>query len=117
MHLTRIQYNAPGTDTTHNVNGEYVKIINSGHSAVSLTGWTVRDKARHVYTFPSYTLSAGHSLWLYSGKGRDGGANLYWGSGWHIWNNTGDSAALRNGRGTAIDSCTWTKAGSGATNC
>jgi Lamin Tail Domain len=117
VHFSRIQYDAPGRDTTRNVNGEYVKITDSGRSAVDLAGWTVRDKARHVYTFPSYTLGAGRSLWLYSGKGRDAGANLYWGSGWHIWNNNGDSASLRNGRGTSIDSCTWTKDGHGYTDC
>lgn len=118
VHLSRIQYDAPGSDSTHNVDGEYVKITNSGHSAVNLKGWTVRDTARHVYTFPSHTLSAGHSVWLYSGKGRNAGSDLYWGSGWHVWNNNHDSASLRNTHGTSVDSCTWKKhAASGATTC
>ncbi|PWI45943.1 lamin tail domain-containing protein [Streptomyces sp. ICBB 8177] len=117
VHFSRIQYDAPGKDTSANVNGEYVKITNSKSYTENLKGWTVRDKAGHVYTFGSYSLPAGHSLWLYSGKGRDSGANLYWGSGWHIWNNTGDTAYLRNGRGTSIDTCSWPKDGAGYTNC
>ena len=102
-----IQYNAPGSDTSRNVNGEYVKITNYGGKAVTITRWTVRDKAGHTYRFPRYTIKAHDSLWLRSGKGTHSHRTFYWGSGWHIWNNTGDTATLRNASGTWKDSCSW----------
>jgi hypothetical protein len=117
VHLARIQYDAPGKDTTHNVNGEDVKITNSGHSSVSLKGWTLRDPKNHVFTFPSHTLRPGASVWVHTGKGRDSGATLYWGMGWHVWNNTGDTASLRDSHGKSVDSCTYHDSGVGYTNC
>lgn len=109
VHFAGIQYNAPGTDTSRNVNGEYVKISNSGSRAVSVKGWSVRDAAGHKFTFPTYTIKAHDSLWLHSGKGTHTHRTFYWGSGWHIWNNTGDTATLRDSHGKYHDSCRWTK--------
>lgn len=31
--------------------------------------------------------------------------NVYWGSGNYIWNNTGDTATLRNASGKTVDTC------------
>jgi hypothetical protein len=107
----RIQYNAPGTpDTTSNtsVNGEYVVIKNIGVRNVSLTGWTLRDAQNHVYKFSSFTLGAGKSVVVHTGKGTNTATVRYWGLGWHVWNNTGDTAYLRNAVGTLADKCTWT---------
>jgi hypothetical protein len=33
---------------------------------------------------------------------------VYWGSGNYIWNNTGDTATLRNASGKTLDTCSWT---------
>ena len=42
-----------------------------------------------------------------------GGNDLYWGSGWYVWNNDdGDRATLKNASGTGIDRCGY--AGGGA---
>ncbi len=30
----------------------------------------------------------------------------------HVWNNTGDTAYLRNAAGTTIDTCSWGSSGS-----
>ncbi len=117
VHLSRIQYDAPGSDTTHNVNGEDVRITNSGHASVQLKGWTLRDAQHHVYTFPSYTLKSGASVWVHTGKGHNSGATLYWGQGWHVWNNTGDTATLRTAHGTTDDTCAYHGGRAGATNC
>lgn len=117
VHLARIQYNAPGPDTTRNVNGEDVRITNSGRSAVSLKGWTLRDPKSHVFTFPAHTLRPGGSVWVHTGKGRDSGATLYWGMGWHVWNNTGDTATLRDAHGHTVDTCSYRGTSAGYTNC
>jgi hypothetical protein len=115
----RIQYNSPGTDRATNisVNGEYVIITNRGTTARSLTGWTVRDAQSHVYKFGTFTLGAGKSVKLRTGKGTNTSTTRYWGSGYHVWNNTGDKAYLRTSAGTSIDTCAWTSAGPGYKNC
>ena len=115
----RIQYNSPGTDRATNVsvNGEYVVIKNLGRTARSLTGWTVRDAQNHVFKFGTFTLGAGKSVVLRSGKGTNTSTTRYWGAGYHIWNNTGDKAYLRTAAGTGMDYCVWTTSGAGYKIC
>lgn len=115
----KIYYNSPGTDRATNlsVNGEYVAIKNGGTTARSLTGWTVRDAQNHVYRFGTFTLGAGKTVLLRTGKGVNTTTTRYWGLGYHVWNNTGDKAVLRNAAGTAIDSCSWASNGLGYKNC
>jgi len=99
------------------VNGEYVVIRNLGASAVSLTRWTVRDAANHVYTFGTFSSPGYKSVTLRSGKGTNSATVRNWGSGWHIWNNPGDKAYLRNASGTQLDYCAWTTSSPGYKNC
>jgi hypothetical protein len=119
IQLGRIQYNAPGTDTSSvtSVNGEYVVIKNLGTHSVSLTGWTLRDASNHIYTFTSFALGAGKSVAVHTGKGTNTAAVRHWGLTWHVWNNGGDTAYLRTSSGTLADKCAWTTAGAGYKNC
>ena len=119
IQLGKIQYNSPGTDRATNVsvNGEYVVIKNLGRTAKSLTGWTVRDAQRHVYKFGTFTLGAGKTVVLRTGKGSNTSSTRYWGLGYHVWNNTGDTTYLRNAAGTAMDYCAWTANVLGYKNC
>ncbi|HVF03674.1 MAG TPA: lamin tail domain-containing protein [Frankiaceae bacterium] len=119
LQFGRINYNSPGSDTSANtsVNGEWVVVKNVSSSTRCLTGWTVRDVAGHVYKFGSFCLGGYKTVALHSGKGTNSSTRRYWGSGWHIWNNTGDTAALRNSSGTLMDSCRWSSNGAGYTNC
>jgi hypothetical protein len=114
-----IKYNSPGSDTATNtsVNGEYVILKNNGTTARSLTGWTVRDAANHVYKFGTFSLGAGKSVVLHTGKGTNTSSTRYWGLGYHVWNNTGDKAYLRNAAGTAMDYCAWPSNGTGSKTC
>jgi hypothetical protein len=104
------QYDSPGSDnrSATSLNNEWVSLINSGNAAVNLNHYTIRDKSNHVYTFGNVSI-AGHGgrLWLHTGKGTNTTTNRYWGSGAYIWNNTGDTAYLRNAAGTALDNCSW----------
>lgn len=119
LQLGKINYNAPGSDTSSNtsVNGEYVVIKNTSSSSKCLTGWTVRDAAGATYKFGSFCLAGYKSVYLHTGKGTNSSTRRYWGRGWHVWNNTGDTAYLRNGSGTLMDSCRWTSAGAGYVYC
>jgi hypothetical protein len=104
------QYDSPGSDTRSNasLNAEWISLVNSGSRAVNLTGYTVRDKANHVYTFGNVTIPAnGGRIWLHTGKGSNTAKARFWGSGNYIWNNTGDTAYLRNASGKQLDSCSW----------
>lgn len=110
LQFGRINYDPSGKDdaTNASVNGEYVVIRNTSTASTRcLTGWTVKDVANHTYKFGSFCLGAGKSVYLHSGKGTNTATRRYWGSGWHIWNNTGDTAYLRNSAGTLMDSCRW----------
>jgi len=102
--IAHIQADAPGNDN-ENPNGEWVEIVNEGSAAVSLQGYSLKDAANHIYTFPAFTLQPGGTVRLYSGQGQDDAGRLYWGFvGESVWNNGGDSAFLRDSEGNLVDS-------------
>lgn len=119
IQFTKAAYDSPGKDdrTNGSLNAEYVTLRNTTSASIRLDRWTVRDKARHVYTFgTNVVLKPGATLWLHTGRGTNDAAHRYWGSGNYIWNNTGDTAYLRDPRGTQIDVCGWGK-GTGTVAC
>jgi hypothetical protein len=81
---------------------EHVRLRNSIETTIDLAGWTIHDAARrpHRYRFPSLCLLApGAELKLWSGRGQDDAANLYWGRRQAVWTNTGDAAMLLDPEG------------------
>lgn len=82
---------------------EVVGIKNMGTSAVNLTGWKlVSVEGNQTYTFPSYNLAPGATVFVTSGpNAQQGGAYLKW-TGSNMWNNSGDAAKLVDGRGVVI---------------
>ena len=104
------QYDSPGKDTRSaaSLRAEWISLVNTGAKPVSLKGYTIRDKANHVYKFGAVKIAAkGGRVWLRTGKGKATASTVYWGSGNYIWNNTGDTAYLRNAAGKTVDTCTW----------
>lgn len=97
--LTKIGYNAVGTDTLANRNAEFVWLRNTGAADVNVLGWTYADGYGVRYTFgpakikglvstaavvddpatadvneaapAKLALPAGHSIVIYTGKGTD----------------------------------------------
>jgi Lamin Tail Domain len=104
-----VRNDSPGSDDGSNssLNKEYFTIKNSSSTTRSLTGYTVRDKANHVYKFGTFSLCAGKSVRVHTGKGTNTSTNRYWGRSWYVWNNTGDKAYLRNPDFVLRDSCEW----------
>ncbi|HVW32937.1 MAG TPA: lamin tail domain-containing protein [Acidimicrobiia bacterium] len=100
----RMQCDAPGTpDDAHNINDEWVELVNSTAAAADLGRWTVADDAANTYTVPAgFTLGAQATVRLHSGGGTDTGSDLYWGRSQHVWNNDGDTAHLRDAGGTPV---------------
>ncbi|WP_369374042.1 lamin tail domain-containing protein [Streptomyces sp. cg36] len=109
VHLYKIYYDSPGTDTRSNasLNGEYVQIRNTTSRAVSLKGWTLTDASNHRYVFGNYTLGKGATVTVHTGKGRNSAAHLYQGRAAYVWNNDKDTATLKKANGSRVDSCSY----------
>ena len=104
------QYDSPGPDTRTpaSLNAEWISLVKTGPAAVHLRGWTVRDATNFVHRFGDVTIAGkGGRIWLHTGRGANAAGHVYWGSGNYVWNNTGDTATLRNPTGTVIDTCAW----------
>ncbi|MFB4265286.1 lamin tail domain-containing protein [Nonomuraea sp. GTA35] len=126
--FTKVYYDSPGSPDSganSSLNGEYVHIKNTGRSAVSLRGWTVRDTTKrsdHVYTFGVFTLGAGKTVTVRTGKGKNTPTTRYWGRGGqgtfsYIWNQSRDTAYLRNASGRLVDSCSYNSSRADYKNC
>ena len=99
LEIVTIHADAPGSDP-ENPNGEWIEVTNRGSTPVLMAGYTLKDEANHLYTFGDFTLQAGGAFKLYSGRGRDGDDELYWGlEDDSVWNNDSDTAFLRDDQG------------------
>jgi ligand-binding sensor domain-containing protein len=78
------------------LNGEWVRIINTTDGPVDMNGFTLSDYAGHVYKFGELLLPGGSAVTVFTGSGADTPTSLYWGSKTPIWNNRGDTAYLRD---------------------
>jgi hypothetical protein len=109
MRFHSTQYDSPGKDTRSNtsLNAEWIALVNTGSTAVNLSGWKIVDKSK-TYTFGNVTIAGkGGKVYLHTGKGTNSKTHLYWGSGNYVWNNTGDTATLRTKAGRTHDTCKW----------
>ena len=82
---------------------EYVEIRNDDFSSIQLQGWTLRDIANHVYTFPSFVMAPDQVCRVYTNENHPTWCSFNYGSGSAIWNNSGDCAYLRNSSNTLVD--------------
>ena len=113
IRITQIQYDSPGSDKGSNasLNTEWVRITNTTAQNRSLSGWTLKDKQGFTYRFPTFTLKAKASVVVYTGKGSATSSKRYYNRTWYVWNNTGDSAYLRDSKGVLKDSWTFSDIG------
>jgi micrococcal nuclease len=99
INIFYFHWDAEGKDC-ENLNDEYVTFVNNCSFDCDLTGWTVKDEATTIYTFPSFVLSADSKVTLYTGCGNNTKTELYWCNHGKtcnaIWNNDGDTLYLRN---------------------
>jgi len=107
--ISFIFYNPPGRDTGSNasLNAEYVILQNNTGHRVTITHWTVTDRAHHTYKFGRKTLAAHAVVFVHTGSHRNQGFNVYWGRHAYAWSNTGDTAVLKNAGGTVKDRCSY----------
>ena len=115
IQITKVYYNSPGSDIGSNssLNAEWVRLTNKRSYTINLKSWTLRDKTGYTYTFSGdYRLPAGYRVYIHTGQSTNTSYHRYWGRSWYVWNNTGDTAYLRNSAGTLIDTCSWGSSGS-----
>ena len=118
--VSKVYYDSPGSDTGSNtsLNGEYFVVRNTTSSARSIGGWTVKDVAGHTYRFPSpFSIGAYKTVTVKTGKGTSGSTTRYWGRSSYVWNNTSDTATLRNASGTVIHRCAYNSSAYDYKNC
>lgn len=119
VRIAKVYYDSPGPDRGSNssLNHEWVALHNYGGKAKDLYGYTVRDRSNHVYRFGHVSLRAGKTIYVHTGRGKNGTVHVYQGRRWYVWNNTSDAATLRTRYGTKIDVCSWSHTGKGWKNC
>jgi hypothetical protein len=119
VRIHQVWYDSPGKDTRSNssLNAEWVQIRNTGGTAVSLTGWVLKDASDHRYVFRSVSIGAGKYMKIHTGRGTDTATDKYQGRRAYVWNNDRDTATLTRSNGAKVSSCSWTKPGAGHTYC
>ncbi|HST86651.1 MAG TPA: lamin tail domain-containing protein [Kineosporiaceae bacterium] len=118
IHIVKVRFDSAGSDapvTNPKLNDEFVVIKNTDTVDRSLTGWTIVDESSHRYTFGETTIKAGATLKVRTGRGDDTAKNKYQDRGYYVWNNTSDTAYLRNTRGRGGDTCSWETSDPGST--
>lgn len=90
--------------TSVDLEKEIVEIKNNSGKDIDMTGWKlISTEGNQAYTFPSFILKAGSTIYITSGKDakEDGVSYLKWSTG-YIWNNSGDPAELYDSSGNLI---------------
>lgn len=88
---------------------EYVEIKNIGESA-NIKGYTLSDESGKIYTFKDFNLATDQSVKIFTGCGDDASNSLYWCfTNSAIWNNSGDTATLKDSSGKEIESYNYKK--------
>jgi competence protein ComEC len=101
--ISAVQFNAPGDDR-ENLNGEWVRLTNTGEGPVLVSGWTLTDASSTApYIFPAIILLPGEPVTVYVGSGTMNGTALFMGRTSPLFGNSGDTATLKDGAGNIID--------------
>lgn len=85
---------------------EYV-VSNMDTKLIQLQNWTLRDAANHIYTFPSHSMNSGQECRIYTNQSHPDTCGFNYNSSSAIWNNSGDTAYLRNSSNNIIDEFTY----------
>lgn len=101
--IESINFNPPGSD----VQGEFAVIRNQTGAPISLTNWTLKDKANHKFKFPAFALQGAAAVKVWTKSGTDDANNLFWGRQAAVWNNNGDTGTLSDQTGAVISTFTY----------
>jgi hypothetical protein len=100
----------PNPKAVSDTNGEWFEIHNAGTSAVSLTGWTIKDDGSNSHTISGLTIQPGQYAVL--GKNSDtatnGGVPVDYKYSSFTLGNSGDSIILVDNLGAEVDKVAYT---------
>jgi hypothetical protein len=116
IRITKIYFDSPGKDTGTNqsLNEEFLVVKNTGTRTRRLGGWRLRDADGNVFRFIRLRVEAGDRVRIHTGRGRDRPHNLYWDFTHYVWDNSGDTATLKNRQRRVVDHCSYSGVGSRA---
>jgi hypothetical protein len=82
---------------------EYVEIQNDSGQPLQLKGWTLRDKAKHLFSFPEFVIQPDQVCRIYTDEVHPDSCGFSFGfTDSAIWNNGGDCAYLKDQAGKTI---------------
>ena len=117
--ITKVRFDSAGPDTpvtNAKLNDEYVVITNTDTVTHVIGGWRLRDRANHVYVFPSgASIGPKRSVRIHTGSGKNTPFDRYQGRGYYVWNNDTDTAYLRDANNRGGDTCSWKASDPGST--
>src|SRR5690606_29126712 len=102
LRIDLVVANPPGPDE-ENMNGEFVRIANTGTAPIDMNGFSLLDDGSNVYTFTDFSLEPGQTVTVFSGCGTVNSAQRYWCAELPVWNNSGDTAYLNDADGLFVD--------------
>ncbi|MFG2639882.1 lamin tail domain-containing protein [Streptomyces sp. NPDC048370] len=105
--INEVLANEPGSSTA----GEAVEIVNTGGTAISLAGWTLRDGTAVRHTFAAgTTLQPGKAITVFGAASAipSGVVAVAAGTGGLNLSNGGDQVILRDATGATVQSLTYT---------
>ncbi len=82
---------------------EFIAIHNDDSQAIQLSNWTLSDNSGNTFRFPSYLMQPGQVCRVYTNEYHSEWCGLSFGSSLPIWDNTGDTAFLRDSQGRLAD--------------
>lgn len=84
-----------------------------------MTGWTLQDSETppNRYTFPTYTLAGGATVRVWVTTGVDSVSDLYWNLPFTVWNDSSDTASLRDEQGLLRSQCVYQNPPAQVVNC
>ena len=125
--ITEILWEQTASSDPNILVDEFVEIRNDDSVPIDLTGWTLSDAGPFTFNFPSRVLLPGETCRIFTHIPQ--GANTFpsceftfgrtspGAPGNYIFNNGGDTANLRDGSGTLIDSCSYSGASPSPFSC
>ena len=117
--ITKVRFDSAGSDTpvtNAKLNDEYVVITNTDTATHVIGGWRLRDAQNHVYVFPTgASIGPKRSVKVHTGSGKNTPFDRYQARGYYIWNNTSDTAYLRDANNKGGDTCSWKTSDPGST--
>lgn len=92
VRITRIRADGAQADERD----EYVEIENTGLTAVAMDGWSLSDAAGRTFRWDLFALASGQKIRVYTDEVHRDTGGFSFGSSQAIWNNSGDTAYLRD---------------------